>query len=251
MQAWQVFCCVVCMRTNKLFAWMAVAAFCCLSCNGSRKQSDDIPGTKPDTVTVQGIFTYGDGYRAFRECGDDSTIYRVADPDTLLAGRAAEYRFFSGDRTSVYAELDAIKAPLSSEETDENGTYDRLLKVVRVLNVTAKNFKTECFPYDFWCVGNEPFWSIEISGGEHLIRLTDLGTESAHTYSYVDPVMEGDQYRYEVPAEGAAPPLLIVVTKEPCSDGMSDRQYDYRVNAKAGERELAGCAIGGTNLSDL
>lgn len=239
------------MRTNQPYAWMAVAAFCCLSCNGTKKQGDAVSGSNPDTITVQGIFTYGNGYSAFRECGNDSTMYRVADPDTLLAGRAAEYRFFSGDRTSVYAELDAIKAPLSSEETDENGTYDRLLKVVRVLNVTAKNFKTECFPYDFWCLGNEPFWSIEISGGEYLIRLTDLGTESAHTYPYVDPVIEGDQYRYEVPADGTAPALRIVVTKEPCSDGMSDRQYDYRVNAKAGERELAGCAIGGTNLSDL
>src|SRR3546814_20159571 len=70
--------------------------------------------------------------------------------------------------------------------------YDSLLKVVRVLNVTAKNFKTDCFPYDFWCLGNEPFWSVEISGGENLIRLTDMGTESAYFYEYTEPTNENE-----------------------------------------------------------
>src|SRR5690606_27403707 len=106
--------------------------------------------------------------------GDDSTTYWLADPDSALKVKAREYQFFPSDRNSVFAELEAVKLP-PQEGGGLAAEYDSLLKVIRVLNVAAKNFRTDCFPYDFWCLGNEPFWSVEISGGENIIRLHDLG----------------------------------------------------------------------------
>src|SRR3546814_593801 len=220
----------------------------CSSCGPGTKNTDKSAAGGPDTVLVKGIYTYSPEINRFLECGDDSTTYRVEDPDSLLSAGAREYQFFPSGRNSVFAELEAVKLP-AQEGGTQAAEYDSLLKVVRVLNVTAKNFKTDCFPYDFWCLGNEPFWSVEISGGENLIRLTDMGTESAYFYEYTEPTIENDLYTYDVPAESGQPSLKIIVKKEPCSDGMSDRDYDYSVTARYGDRTLNGCAIGGANRS--
>lgn len=217
------------------------------SCNPGRDNTENNAGTQPDTVIVKGIYTYSSKLSSFMECGDDSTIYRLSDPDSLLGTPAREFQFFPSDRNSVFAELEAVKLPPQDKGT--GAEYDSLLKVVKVLNVSAKNFRTDCFPYDFWCLGNEPFWSVEISGGENLIRLTDMGTESAYYYQYTEPVIEGDNYTYDIPAEAGQPSLKIIVKKEECSDGMSDRNYDHSVTVHAGDRTLKGCAISGKGIS--
>lgn len=236
------------MATIQHTGLLAIISVLFFSCNPGKESGNGNSDTAPDTVSIQGIYTYSDELSTFLECGDDSTTYWVADPDSLLRPRAKEFQFFPRDRSSVFAELEVIKLPPPPKREGLAAEYDSLLKVVRVLNVTAKNFKTVCFPYDFWCLGNEPFWSVEISGGENIIRLTDMGTESAYYYSYTEPVIEGDQYKYEIPAEAGQPPLRIVVKKEECSDGMSDRVYDYSVSVQAGDRKLNGCAIAGEGV---
>ncbi|HYH57303.1 MAG TPA: hypothetical protein VD772_11865, partial [Anseongella sp.] len=198
---------------------------------------------RPDTLTLKGIYTYGEEISRFMECGNDSTSYWLSDPDSLLAPKAKEFEFFAQAWNSVYTELEAVKLPRSQEGFAAE--YDSLLEVVDVLAVEAKSFRTECFPYDFWCLGNEPFWSVEISGSENLVRLTDLGTESAYYYQYAEPSVEGDVYTYAIPAEAKQPPVKILIKKEECSDGMSERRYDYSVRVEAGDRTLNGCAIAG------
>lgn len=235
---------------SRLFAaglsLLAAGTLLMLSCNPGKKNADSGSSPQPDTVTVKGIYTYGQEISRFMECGDDSTSYWLSDPDSLLRPKAEEFEFFTQAWNSVFAEVEAVRLPPAGEGFAAE--YDSLLKVVRVLNVTAKNFRTECFPYDFWCLGNEPFWSVEISGGENLVRLTDMGTESAYFYQYVEPAVEETTYTYDIPAEADQPPLKIVVKKEECSDGMSDRNYDYSVTVQAGDRALKGCAIAGEEL---
>lgn len=238
------------MKHARLGSVVALAFFACSACNSKQKEAEN-PSGEPDTLSLQGIYTFGETFHSFRECGDDSTVYRLNDPDHLLTTQAAEFAFFPSDQHAVFVELEAVEVPLTQEANQASVQYDGTLQVVSVLNMTSKNFRTVCFPYDFWCLGNEPFWSVEISGGEHLIRYTDLGTESAYSYAYTEPVIEGNRYTYVVPEESGQPPLRIVVTEENCSDGMSDRTYDYSVRVEAGERQLSGCAIAGTNLADL
>lgn len=217
------------------------------SCGPGKKNTGNVPGAIPDTILVKGIYTYSEDISSFLECGDDSTTYWLADPDSSLSVKAREFQFFPSSRNSVFAELEAVKLP-PAEGGSLAAEYDSLLKVVRVLNVTAKNFRTDCFPYDFWCLGNEPFWSVEISGGENAVRLTDMGTEAAYFYQYSKPVVEGDLYTYDIPAEAGQPLVKITVKKEECSDGMSDRAYDYSAMVQYGDRTLKGCAIGGGGL---
>src|SRR3546814_10447023 len=87
----------------------------------------------PDTVLVKGIYTYSPEINRFLECGDDSTTYRVEDPDSLLSAGAREYQFFPSGRNSVFAELEAVNLP-AQEGGTQAAEYDSLLKVVRVLN---------------------------------------------------------------------------------------------------------------------
>lgn len=224
-----------------------LASLLCFSCGQRTKSTGESAGSMPDTVLVNGIYTYSRELSSFLECGNDSTTYWLADPDSLLGTEAREFQFFPTDRNSVFAELEAVKLP-SQEGESLAAQYDSTLKVIRVLNVSAKSFQTDCFPFDFWCLGNEPFWSVEISGGENIIRLYDLGTESAYYYQYVEPAVEGNTHTYDIPAEAEQPPMKITVKEENCSDGMSDRTYDYSVTVSTGDRTLEGCAIAGEGV---
>ena len=45
--------------------------------------------------------------------------------------------------------------------------YDGELTVDSILSAEGKNYNNSCIPYDFWCMGNEPFWQLQISEKEN------------------------------------------------------------------------------------
>lgn len=81
--------------------------------------------------------------------------------------------------------------------------------------------------------GTEPFWGVDLDG--------DMLT-------YSDPEVSGISATVSKAGDLAwtgtlgGKPLQFRLEKRACSDGMSDRTYDYAADVKIGERMLLGCA---------
>ena len=95
-------------------------------------------------------------------------------------------------------------------------------------------------PVPLWCYGTEPFWSVEI--GQTDVSFTDPGMDEP---ALVQPI----DYYASVPhsPRGAivAGDISGFVSRELCSDGMSDRQYGWRIDflrsGNGGHFMFSGC----------
>jgi len=89
------------------------------------------------------------------------------------------------------------------------------------------------FSGDFQLVGTEPFWGGRIqSDGLTLSRAGQPDVSAANAGVRV----EGDVGVWGVGG------LVFRLSPEPCSDGMSDRRYDYRAEVTINGDVLKGCA---------
>ena len=94
----------------------------------------------------------------------------------------------------------------------------------------------------FRCVGNEPGWSVEIRP-DSIAYVGEYG-EVRVTYPAVVP-RTGDglwHYETEVDTPKGRSRLTVTIVREPCSDGMSDRRYDYGVRLIHDFKAFFGCA---------
>ncbi len=82
-------------------------------------------------------------------------------------------------------------------------------------------------------LGTEPGWTLTIDHG--LIRYVgDYGrTRVTTTAPEARPSFNGRRY--------ATPRITIDITRAPCNDGMSDRQFPERVMVTVGRRTVRGC----------
>ena len=98
----------------------------------------------------------------------------------------------------------------------------------------------------FRCVGNEPGWTLTISP-DSLVFVGDYGEVRA-AYAGVAPKI-GDGMWYYESVNRSAPSgysrLTAIVLRESCSDGMSDRSYEYTVRVIHDLKAYVGC---GTRL---
>lgn len=93
----------------------------------------------------------------------------------------------------------------------------------------------------FTVVGTEPFWNVEIN-------------QSGITYNTPDPKKVVFPYVAPLKAEGRPADNVrvyrlkgmtsgtLVIRKGACSDGMSDRKYDYSATLLLGDTVKEGCA---------
>lgn len=85
--------------------------------------------------------------------------------------------------------------------------------------------------------GNEPFWSLRISGSE--VMFDRLG-ELPQTYSARRPASEGNRQTWSLDNEGSQ--LQISITEGACGDTMSNRNYPYTAELRFQGRTYRGCA---------
>jgi uncharacterized membrane protein len=96
------------------------------------------------------------------------------------------------------------------------------------------------FSGDFDLIGTEPFWNGRIQGdGLTLSRAGQPDVSAANTGARV----EGDTGVWGVGG------LVFKLTPEPCTDGMSDRKYDYRAEVTINGQTLRGCASAPLDLA--
>lgn len=109
-----------------------------------------------------------------------------------------------------------------------------------------KNFRNTCVPYDFWALGNEPNWSLQISEKENLIEFNLPSDKKVYYFFYEEPREENGIIFYTSHNEIQRYAIDVSVKKEKCSDTMSEKVYDYSVEVEiSGGKKYKGCGIKG------
>ncbi|MGV3509051.1 MAG: hypothetical protein ACO1N7_07165 [Sphingobacteriaceae bacterium] len=193
-----------------------------------------------ETKTFKGLYKLGNEINTFRDC-KTGKVYWVEDESKKLADAYKKTKvFLSYPYESVYAELEGY---LKGKSTiGYAGEYENVLSVTNVDIVTQKSFRTECYNYEFVCLGNEPFWSLDINPQEQLIVLKDVGSEQTYVFPYKAGKSSGNTITYAT-TNDKKESLKAIITKETCSDGMSDRTYNYSAQISFNGKLLKGCAI--------
>jgi len=93
---------------------------------------------------------------------------------------------------------------------------------------------------DFFALGNEPFWLIEIAR-EKQISFLRVDSSAPTVFPYVAAVQQNGQYLYNVQKDSAT--MQIVITPQFCTDGMSDNWYEYKVEARYNGVMYVGCGV--------
>lgn len=93
---------------------------------------------------------------------------------------------------------------------------------------------------EFFGVGNEPFWNIEIDEQKVIAFRLAEWTEPVR-FSPVRPVVVGDSIQYNAARDTAT--LRVVIYHRFCSDGMSDFIYDRQVKVVYNNTVYMGCGL--------
>ena len=187
----------------------------------------------PPVQTLRGMYKNKRGQRTFYDCADGKT-YRVLDETKTLDSlyrEACEPTPYEGE--SVYA---VVQGRL--ENTQSGST----LRISQIDTLRTQNRRNTCMPYEFWCVGTEPFWSLLISEAEGGMFFKMLGEERGKVYPWAKPSQQGNTWTYKSSNTATGEKIEVIIRKEFCSDGMSDQRYEYSVSLQIGEQKLIGCA---------
>lgn len=193
----------------------------------------------------EGVYLTNLNTHSFIDCQNPDSVFWVIDDTKKLE---AQYKkMFSVQ--SVYNSV-FIRVKGDFEETKDQTIrekYPRTLRVKEVMTVENKNFRNTCVPYDFWALGNEPNWSLQISKHENLIEFILPGESKKYYFFYAEPEENSGYiiYRNHNKIQGYV--IEIRIKKENCSDTMSDKIYDYSAEVElSGNKKFKGCAIKGT-----
>jgi uncharacterized membrane protein len=93
---------------------------------------------------------------------------------------------------------------------------------------------------DFFALGNEPFWLMEIDKDKQISFLQVDSTQPT-VFPYVAAIQQNGQYIYNTETGTAG--MQIIITPRFCSDGMSDNWYEYKVEAKYNGITYVGCGV--------
>jgi len=93
---------------------------------------------------------------------------------------------------------------------------------------------------EFYAIGNEPFWNLEIDKEKSVsFKVADL--PKPLTFAMRPPRINKDSTYYVVDSAGSK--LEVTVFNEFCSDGMSDNRYEYRVHVRYKGQTFKGCGV--------
>ena len=102
---------------------------------------------------------------------------------------------------------------------------------------TKPSAAISAIPTRIRALGTEPFWTAQISGGMFTYTTPEDQTGQRASLTRHDRA-SGTEFSGKL--SGA--PIHIVVTKQTCSDGMSDRSYPFTVVLTLGSDRRQGCA---------
>jgi uncharacterized membrane protein len=115
--------------------------------------------------------------------------------------------------------------------------------ITKLISIEFKNAFNSAIPYEYWCMGNEPFWQIQISEKENLIDFYDPMIPKFYHFNFSKAKIEDGKTIYTADDKASGNTIKITITKEKCSDGMSERKYNYSSEAVLNGKTYKGCAI--------
>ncbi len=84
---------------------------------------------------------------------------------------------------------------------------------------------------DFFALGNEPFWLMEIDKDKQISFLR-VDSTAPTIFPYVPAVQQNGQYTFNVKKDSDS--MQIIIQPQFCSDGMSDNWYEFKVDVRYG-----------------
>lgn len=205
-----------------------------------KNQSEISQPVDKTPVVFKGMYTFGNEVNTFSDCSNQHTYWvndSLAPLDKLYQKTLKPLPY---PYESAYAELKGYLAGKSA--LGYASEYENVLVVTDIIKLEAKNFKTDCYNYEFIALGNEPFWSLDILPYGQQIVLKDLSTNKVYQFPYQPANIGGGVFRFETKND-QKDKLVAVIRQESCSDGMSDNKYLYSAEVVINNRTLKGCAI--------
>lgn len=221
---------------NKKYVWYALwpALF------GSGCASAPETPALPEVQQYSGLIRFDKGFCNFTDCAN-GRIYLLADSTRTIGPlhhRACQPAQCPGE--TVFAMVEGRLFPGVGNPKNDPG----VLAVVKVDSLTAKNKFNCCIPYEFWCSGTEPFWSLQISKEEKSCFFKDIGRDEGLTFEWSAPTIQDGVYHYRCKnRQNPAVVLEATIRQGVCNDGMSDLSFAYAAVVKLNGREYRGCAV--------
>lgn len=218
-----------------------------LSKNKTKKptQSDSSAQIKnPEDKVYEGLYILNANENIFRDCMNPDSTYWVTDGSGKIEGM---YNKFISSKNVYGAVVVKLKGKITETKNKRYlEKYPRTFEVMEVVDMQKKNFSNTCIPYDFWGLGNEPGWSLQISENENLIEFTDYGENKTYSFFYEEPKSEDGKIIYNAHNNIQRNYIDISIKKENCSDNMSDKVYEFSAEVKINKnKKYNGCCIKG------
>lgn len=211
---------------------------------GLETRSPSLPAPEPevkrDTGQFRGLLFLDETGMFLHDCSRPENRYRLASiSEELREQYQTRSPMLRYPGEPLVAVLEGV-LEYASEDPDFKG----MLQVDQLVNIRARNPRNNCMPYDFYGMGNEPFWNVYISETENLIAYKSLGDELALRFPYQSPKKSGESWSY-LTWDDQGRTLEVVVTTEGCSDSMAGTAFDYTMTVRIGGKEFSGCASKG------
>lgn len=219
-----------------VFLFIIPVLFSCCSGNQSSTSSaiatnsDSLTETKVDNYLLEGLYAPS----FILSCTDNQKLSIKNENKKLDSLYKALLPNAYKDQT-IYVKL---KGTLFSK----NGIATEFL-VDEVIAAEQKNEKNTCLAYDYWCMGNEPFWRVQVSENENLIDFFNpMEAKYYHfTYSKLEDKGKSKVYISENNQDGHK--IKVIITTGKCSDGMSEREYAFSSEVILDGVSYKGCAV--------
>ncbi|MCB0583146.1 MAG: hypothetical protein KDD10_27960 [Phaeodactylibacter sp.] len=88
----------------------------------------------------------------------------------------------------------------------------------------------------YTCMGNEPFWSVQVKGNEIVFRTPEEGPVS---YPYQAPQQRNGHKVFSSKTGGSN--IEVVIREQGCTDTMSGEKFPYTVEVTRDGKKYRGC----------
>ncbi|HQY19852.1 MAG TPA: hypothetical protein PLX80_03295 [Ignavibacteria bacterium] len=216
--------------------------------SGKVNSKNESINTAIDSVvrTFEGLITINLNEKSFRDCSNPDSLYFIKDETETIVNSYKKLNPMNDIYRSVFTSLKGFTVNADSTNNPDPEKYFKILVIKEVIAVEGKNFRNTCIPYDYWCLGNEPNWSLQISKEENIFELTLPFEGKSYYFNYNEPKEEDGMIKYFGYNNIQRTTLNISIKKENCSDTMSDKIYEYSVKIILNDKtNFSGCAIKG------
>jgi uncharacterized membrane protein len=198
----------------------------------------------PDTIAkaFNGLLSQQGRDFYFLDCAGSRERYRVVDETGELEKRYKTSLRAPYPGQPAVAGLYALKTGYYGDAALPDNCK-AFLVVKKIAQIEAKNFRNTCIPYDYWLLGTEPFWYAQVSAKEGVIEFLEMDAPKTKVFTFAQPTLQDSLSVYSAYNEDSGDNIRIIISKTPCSDGMSDNSFKFRAELTVNGKSYSGCAF--------